>query len=33
LIEIAHFPTMYRVKDLETSKLYTVPVHTVKKMI
>ena len=33
LIEIAHFPTMYRVKDLETSKLYTVPVHTVEKMI
>ena len=33
LIEISHFPTMYRVKDLETSRLYTVPVHTVKKMI
>ena len=33
LIDIAHFPTMYRVKDLKTSKLYTVPVHTVEKMI
>ena len=33
LIDIAHFPTMYRVKDLKTSKLYTVPVHSVEKMI
>ena len=29
---ISHFPTMYKVLDLETSRTFTVPVHTVKKM-
>ena len=32
LMEINHFPTTYYVKDLETSRTFTVPVHTVKKM-
>ena len=32
LIEINHFPTTYYVKDLETSRTFTVPVHSVKKM-
>ena len=29
---ISHFPTMYQLKDLETSKTLTVPVHSVEKM-
>ena len=32
LMEINHFPTTYYVKDLATSRTFTVPVHTVKKM-
>lgn len=29
---ISHFPTMYHLKDLETSKTLTVPVHSVERM-
>ena len=29
---ISHFPTMYQLKDLETSKTLTVPVHSVENM-
>ena len=32
VIGISHFPTMYHLKDLETSKTLTVPVHSVEKM-
>ena len=32
LMEINHFPTTYYVKDLATSRTFTVPVHTVKRM-
>ena len=32
LKEISHFPTQYFVQDLETMKMFTVPVHTVEKM-
>ena len=33
LKEISHFPTQYFVHELETMKTFTVPVHTVEKMI
>ena len=29
---ISHFPTMYQLKDLETSKTLNVPVHSVERM-
>ncbi len=29
---ISHFPTMYHLKDLATSKTLTVPVHSVERM-
>ena len=32
LKEISHFPTQYFVQDLETMKMFTVPVHSVEKM-
>jgi len=32
LKEISHFPTMYYVQDLETSRTFTVPLHSVEKM-
>jgi hypothetical protein len=33
LKEISHFPTQYFVHELNTMKTFTVPVHTVEKMI
>ena len=32
LMGISHFPTMYQLKDLETSKTLTVPLHSVERM-
>ena len=29
---ISHFPTLYKLQDLKTSKTLTVPVHSVEKM-
>ena len=32
LMGISHFPTLYQLKDLETNKTLTVPLHSVEKM-
>jgi len=32
LMSISHFPTMYYVKDLETGRTFTVPLHSVERM-
>ena len=32
LMSISHFPTMYYVKDLDTGRTFTVPLHSVERM-
>jgi hypothetical protein len=32
LMSISHFPTMYYLKDLETGRTFTVPLHSVERM-